>query len=101
MRFDLRSLQLLSLYLFFSSQKLKRSLIVHICKLGVLYQVFGNVLVTGISPKNKSFVLTFQYPKFGIEIITDLPILKSSFNTFLDCKKLEAFGLKPHSQMTG
>ena len=70
------------IFIFFSSQKLKRSLIVHICKLGVLYQVFGRVLVTGIWPKNKSFVLTFQYPKFGIEIITDFPILKSSFNTF-------------------
>ena len=45
-------------------------------------QVVGNVFVTGISPKNKSFILTFQYPKFGIEIITDLPILKRFFKTF-------------------
>ena len=58
-----------------------KSFIVHICKLGVLYHVFGKVFVTGIFPKNRSLVLTFQYPKLGIETITDFPILKSSFNT--------------------
>ena len=41
---------------------------VHICKLGVLYQVFGKVFVTGIFPKNRRFILTFQNPKLGIEI---------------------------------
>ena len=68
--------------IFFSSQKLNRSFIEHICKLGVLYQVFGKVLVTGILPKNKSLVLTFQYTKLGIEIITDFPILIRYLNTF-------------------
>ena len=62
-------------------KEIKRSLIVHICKFGVLYQVLGNVLVTGIFPKNNNFTRTFQNPKFGIDIITDLPILSNSFNT--------------------
>ena len=54
---------------------------VHICKLGVLNQVFGNVFVTGIFPKNNKLVLTFQYPKFGIETITDFPIRNNSSKT--------------------
>ena len=70
----------------------------HICKLGVLYQVFGKVLVTGIFPKNSSFVLTFQYPKLGIEITTDLPILKSSLKLFQDYKKPVMFDLELHNQ---
>ena len=34
-----------------------------------------------IIPKNNRLVLTFQYPKLGIETITDLPILNNSFRT--------------------
>ena len=52
------------------------------CKLGVLYHVLGNVFVTGILPKNKSLILTFQKPKLGIEITTDFPILKRFLKTF-------------------
>ena len=47
----------------------------------VIAQVLGNVLVTGIFPKSNNFTRTFQNPKFGIDIITDLPILSNSFNT--------------------
>ena len=72
----------LLILIFFSIQKSKKSLIVHICKLGVLYHEFGKVFVTGILPKKSKLVLTFQYPKFGIDIITDFPILNKSLRTF-------------------
>jgi hypothetical protein len=51
------------------------------CKLGVLYQALGKVFVTGILPKSNKLVLTFQYPKLGIETITDFPIRNNSFKT--------------------
>ena len=51
------------------------------CRLGVLNQEFGKVFVTGIFPKSNKLVLTFQYPKFGIETITDFPIRNNSLNT--------------------
>ena len=47
-----------------------------------MLEEFGKVFVTGIFPKNNKLVLTFQYPKLGIDIITDFPILNKSFKTF-------------------
>ena len=41
----------------------------------------GRDFVTGIFPKNNRLVLTRQYPKLGIEIITFFPILNSSLKT--------------------
>mgnify|MGYP002043064309 CR=1 FL=1 len=41
-------------------EKIKKSFIVHICILGVLYQSFGSVFVTGIVPLNNKLSLTFQ-----------------------------------------
>ena len=51
-------------------------------RFGVLNQEWGKVFVTGILPKNNKLVLTFQYPKLGIEMITDLPTLNNSLKTF-------------------
>ena len=51
------------------------------CIFGVLYHLFGNVLVTGIVPWNNKFNLTFQWPKFGIVTMALFPTLKSSLIT--------------------
>ena len=48
----------------------------------VFHALTGDQFVTGILPKKSKLVLTFQYPKFGIDIITDFPILNRSFRTF-------------------
>ena len=40
----------LKILMFLFSQKLKKSLIVHICRFGVLYHSLGRALVTGIVP---------------------------------------------------
>ena len=66
---------------FIVSENLKKSLIVHICILGVLYHLVGNVLVTGIVPRINKFNLTFQWPKCGIVTIAVFPTLKSSLMT--------------------
>ena len=43
-------------FYFFFEQKLKKSLIVHICKFGVLYHSSGRFLVTGIVPLIKNLI---------------------------------------------
>ena len=62
-------------------QKLTKSNIVHICRFGVSYHSFGKFFVTGIVPLNNKCKRTFQWPKFGIETMVCLPILRNWFKT--------------------
>ena len=80
-------MQKLHFLIFFLLQKFTKSLIVHICKLGVLYHSFGRFSVIGIWPLKRRFNLTLQWPKFGIDTIAFFPTLKSSFITFSGSRK--------------